>query len=85
MDELFRSFTFDCFPFTFVAMGLKTNTCIVCIYLGFNAAFNTVQVISQQLVLRADKTSTCSWSRFCTVNCWPSVRNYHLSPIGLGV
>ena len=35
------------------------------IYLGFNAAFNTVQVISRRVVLWAEEISTYSWSRFC--------------------
>ena len=39
------------------------------IYSRFYVAFNTVQVISQQAVERAEETSTYSWSRFCTVNC----------------
>ena len=52
---------------------------------GFTSFFNTVQVISQWVVLWAEETSTCSWSRFCTVNCWPLVSNCHLSHIGFGV
>ena len=39
------------------------------IYLGFYVTFNTVQVISQWVVGRAEETSTYSWSRFCTVKC----------------
>ena len=39
------------------------------IYLGFYVAFNTVQVISQRVVGRAEETSTCSSLGFCTVNC----------------
>ena len=38
------------------------------IYLVFYLAFNTVQIISQWVVGRAEETSTYSWSRFCTVN-----------------
>ena len=38
------------------------------IYLGFYVTFNTVQVISRQVVRRAEETSTHNWSRFCTVN-----------------
>ena len=49
------------------------------IYLGFYVAFNTVQVISQRVVGRAEKTSTYSWSRFCTVYCRPTASNYPLS------
>ena len=54
------------------------------IYLGFYVAFNTVQVISQWVVRRAE-TSTYSWIRFCTVSYRPSVRNYQLSQIGSGI
>ena len=49
------------------------------IYLGFYIAFNTVQVISQRVVGRAEETSTYSWSRFCTVNCRTTANNYQLS------
>ena len=49
------------------------------IYLGFYITFNTVQVISRLAVGRPQKTSTYSWSRFCTVNCQPTVSNYQLS------
>ena len=42
------------------------------IYLGFYVTVNTVQV------LWAEETS---WSKFCTVNCQPSVSNYQLSHI----
>ena len=48
------------------------------IYLGFYVTFNTVQVISQPIVLWAEETSRYSWSRFCTVNCRPSVSNYQV-------
>ena len=51
------------------------------IYLGFYVAFNTVQVISGQVVGRAEETSTYSWSRFCTVNCRPTASNYQLSDL----
>ena len=54
------------------------------IYSIIYVAFNTVQVISQQVVLWAAETSTYSWSRFCTVNCRPLVSNYELSHIGFG-
>ena len=40
----------------------------VMLELGFNIAFNTVQVISQPVVLWAEETSTYSWSWFCTLN-----------------
>ena len=49
------------------------------IYLGFYIAFNTVQVISQRVVLLAEETSTYSWSRLCTINCRPMASNYQLS------
>ena len=49
------------------------------IYLGFYVVFNTVQVISQRVVGRAEETSTHSWSRFCTVNCRPISSNFQLS------
>ena len=54
-------------------------------YLGFNVAFNTVQVISRRVVGRAEETSTLSSLGFCTVNCRPTASNYqlsHLSPCG---
>ena len=53
------------------------------IYLGFYVAFNTVQVISRRVVVRAEETSTYSSLGFCTVNCRPTASNYqlsHLSP-----
>ena len=49
------------------------------IYLGFYVAFNTVQVISRQIVGRAEETSTYSSLGFCTVNCRPTASNYQLS------
>ena len=49
------------------------------IYLGFYVAFNTVQVISRQVVGRAEETSTYSSLGFCTVNCRPTASNYQLS------
>ena len=49
------------------------------IYLGFYLVFNTVQVISRQVVGRAEETSTYSSSGFCTVNCQPTASNYQLS------
>ena len=49
------------------------------IYLGVYVAFNVVQVISRWVVLWTEETSTYSWSRFCTVNCRPTVSNYQLS------
>ena len=49
------------------------------VYLGFYVAFNTVQVISQRVVGRAEETSTYSSLGFCTVNCRPTASNYQLS------
>ena len=45
------------------------------VYLGFYVAFNTVQVISRQVVGRAEETSTYSSLGFCTVNCRPTASN----------
>ena len=55
----------------------------ILIYLGFYIAFNTVQVISQRVVERAEETSTYSLSEFCTLNCQPTVSNYQLSHLRL--
>ena len=49
------------------------------IYLGFYVAFNTIQVISQRVVGRAEETSTYSSLGLCTVNCRPTASNYQLS------
>ena len=49
------------------------------IYLGFYVAFNTVQVISQRVVGRAEETSTYSLLGFCTVSCRPTASNYQFS------
>ena len=40
--------------------AIKSNwlQCCQFVYLGFNVAFNTVQVISRQVVGRAEETST---------------------------
>ena len=43
--------------------------------------YNTVQVISRQVVARAEETSTYSSLGFCTVNCRPMARNYQLSHV----
>ena len=51
----------------------------VFVYLGFDVAFNTVQVISRRVVGRAEETSTYSSLGFCTVNCRPTASNYQLS------
>ena len=48
------------------------------IYLGFYVAFNTVEVISQWVVGRAEETSTYRSLGFCTVKCWPTASNYQL-------
>ena len=57
----------------------KLGLAPIFIYLGFYVAFNTVQVISRQVVGRAEETSTYSSSGFCTVNCRPTASNYQLS------
>ena len=54
------------------------------IYLGFYVTFNTVQVISQHVVERAEETSTYRLSGFCTVNCRPTASNYQLSHLRPG-
>ena len=46
---------------------------------GFYVAFNTVQVISQRVVGRAEETSIYSSLGLCTVNCRPTASNYQLS------
>ena len=58
---------------------LRWPGCLLFIYLWFYVAFNTVHVISRQVVGRAEDTSTYSLSGFCTVNCRPTVSNYQLS------
>ena len=47
-------------------------------------SFNTVQVISQRVVLCAEETSTYSWSRFYSVNCRLMASNYQLSHLRSG-
>ena len=37
---------------------LKVKVVLLIVYLGFNVAFNTVQVISRRVVGRAEETST---------------------------
>ena len=59
----------------------NNNTIRVFIYLGFYVAFNTVQVISQRVVGRAEETSTYNWSSFCTVNCRPTVSNWSCATV----
>ena len=60
--------------------------CTSVIYLfGVYVTFNTVQVISQQVVGRAEETSTYSSLGFCTVNCQTTASNYqfsHFRPCG---
>ena len=45
--------------------GMQIPIVLLFIYLGFYVAFNTVQVISQRVVGRAEETSTYSLSGFC--------------------
>ena len=59
--------------------SLSVGPCDLFIYLGFYVVFNTVQVISQWVVRRAEETSTYSLLGFCTVNCRPTASNYQLS------
>ena len=47
----------------------------------FYVAFNIVQVISRQVVRRAEENSTYSPSGFCTVNCQPTASNYPAFPL----
>ena len=54
------------------------------IYFGFYITFNTVQGISQWVVLWAEETSTYI-ERFCTVICRPAVSSYQLSYIRSGI
>ena len=58
---------------------VETGEPLQFIYLGFYVAFSTVQVISRQVVRRAEETSTYSLLGFCTVNCRPTASNYQLS------
>ena len=70
------SFHKYCFNFPYQTTLLELN---LFIYLGFYVTFNTVQVISQRVVGRAEETSTYSLSGFCTVNCCATASNYQLS------
>ena len=51
------------------------------IYSGLYVAFDTVQVISQRVVGRAEETSTYSSLGLCTVNCRPTASNHQLSQL----
>ena len=53
------------------------------VYCGFTS-LSTLQIITQQVVGRAEETSTYSWSRFCIVNCLPTASNYLLSYLRSG-
>ena len=68
---------------TYRLMAKKLSYFSLFIYLGFYVAFNTVQVISQWIVGRAEETSTYSSLVFCTVNCPPTASNYQLSHLRL--
>ena len=63
---------------TTVMLNILFMSNIDCLF-GFYVAFNTVQVISQRVVGRAEETSTYSSLGFCTVNCRPTASNYQLS------
>ena len=58
---------------------VKVLSSVYFIYLGFYVGFNTAQVISPQVVGRAEETSTYSSSGFCTVNCQTMESNYQVS------
>ena len=62
-SALYRNFVYH------VLHSCESVTLHLFIYLGFYVAFNTVQVISQRVVGRAEETSTYSSLGFCTVNC----------------
>ena len=75
--SLFRSCACFFFIFCFLLVcNLVSHSLFI--YLGFYVAFDTVQVISQRVVGRAEETSTNSSSGFCTVNCRPTGSNYQL-------
>ena len=73
-------------------LGVAVRECIVSVFSvlvsfwfflvggggGGYVAFNTVQVISRQVVGRAEEASTYSFSGLCTANCLPTASNYHL-------
>ena len=67
-----------CFFLLFILISLS-------IYLGFYVAFNTVQVISQRVVGRAEETSTYSSLGFCAINCRPTASNYQLSHLYIDI
>ena len=89
-ESRFISFAYDCSYITGKLLGFLNDTYEIYItndlfiYLGFYVAFNIVQVISRQVVRRAEETSTYSWSRFCTVNCRLMANNNQLSHLKLG-
>ena len=66
-----------------VQRHISISAFYIFIYLGFYFTFNTVQVISQRVVGRAEETSTYSLSGFCTVKCRPTASNYQLSHLRL--
>ena len=43
-------------------------------------SLSTLQILSRQLVLYADITSTYSWSSFCAINCQPLFRKLPTFP-----
>ena len=56
---------------------LVSQTILVYLFIwGFTSLLNTVQVISQRVVGRAEETSTYSPSGFCSVNSRPTASNY---------
>ena len=75
-----------CYCYIFQGDYVFRSVCLsVCLFIwGFCVTFNTVQVISQRVVGRAEETSTYSSSGFCTVNCRPTASNYQLSHLRSG-
>ena len=77
--KLFNWNNLKAFKHTSCVESMEVLDICLFIYLGFYIAFNTVQVISRQVVGRAEETSTYSSLGFCTVNCQPTASNYQLS------
>ena len=53
-------------------------------YFVFFITPSTLSIILWWVVGRAEETNTYSWSRFCTVNCWPTTSSYQLFHMRLG-
>ena len=52
--------------------------CFIYLFIWGFTSLSTLY-ISRRVVGRAEETSTYSWSRFCSVNCWPTASNYQVS------